>query len=55
MPMPVPSTPLYGVKTGNYKGLGNIFLPMMKINEGNRKDIVTRININNNPIISEEQ
>ena len=55
MPMPIPSTPLYGVKTGNYKGLGNIFLPMMKINEGNRKDIYTRININNNPIFSEEQ
>ena len=53
--MPIPSTPLYGVKTGNYKGLGNIFLPMMKINEGNRKDIVTRININNNPVFSEDQ
>ena len=56
--MPSPkntSAPMYGIKTGNYKGLGNIFLPMMKVNEGNRKDTITKIKINNNPVFTEEK
>ena len=56
--MPCPKAkepkPLQVIKTGNYRGLGNLFLPMMKIDEGNKNDTVTNIHIDRRTIIEEE-